>query len=1233
MDSTKTAIKSLVLDLRKSLEADIEVGLRRYGITPTALRPVESLSHLDDRGKTARIRMEEALRHEMGRDENEGSLAEAVHWFVREVAFTHLNRMVGLKAMEVRGLIPEIIQTRAEFGNRSRALRDFRDEHPEAATMSDDGLEGAIRAACRQIYPEFRLLFDVGDPAEMREAPVNSLVWPSTPTLKGCITKINELDIKIGRLGAPAYGKATAEQSVWAEDEIIGWVYQFYNAEEKVSIRDKGKPQHPAEVAVINQFFTPRWIVKFLVDNTLGRLWLEMHPDSTRVREKCDYLVPEPVESGKLEGGDVESPINNPDAAPRRKEKRPQDIRLIDPACGTMHFGHYAFEVFQEMYAEAREKRWISGVDALADSEVPAAILQNNLFGVDIDLRAAQLAALSLFMKAKSANPDGRVGQVNLVVADAHLPHGKVREEFLAQYASEPVIQKAFHQVFESLDNVAEVGSLLRVEERFRQSLEAGGFQSKTPKKKRNEADGQQAAFAEIAPGWSLEHTVEQMLGHLRQFARHALQEHDLNAQLFAAETEKSVALLDVFLHEYDVVVMNPPYGNTLASAQEYLNIAYPDGKNDLYAAFLDQAISLTKHHGFVGALTSNSFLKLLSFENLRKKILSTASSFIMLDLGFNILDDAMVETSATVFGTTKKSGDNRGIFIRLKDFKFSERLPKFENALNAIKNEQENTFTFTETLAEFSMLHGSPIAYAAPQSMKLLFSKLPTVQPKIGEVKQGLATADDARFVRQWWEVGSESIGMGKKWAGFAKGGDFSRYYYNTELVVLWENQGQEIRNFKRAFIRNEKLYFRQGLTYPLSTIKGFNIRYLPENHIWGHVGPSIIMNNDNEIWSYLGLLNSSLIEFLLRVLVNRNFEVGLMQKIPVAPVDNDFGKEISLAARKIYEIKLNWDTGNEISTHFHQPWIIQVINGSLTEDLKLDKPNTSNLEKLVDYLLYLEATVNEQLQTLQSRIDANAYLLYSISESDKEVINVDVSNRPLEIVWAYAEKMSSKQKASDHVARLISYCLLTALHDDPDGIFPLTEVSGHDTALRQVQAELENHFGESAAYQVELDSAPYLGRPLGEWLFKNFWKDFHVKWYKSRPILWQLQSQKGHFACLVHIHKMDRDTLPKVRSQYLWPSRNACQAALESARLREDAGERSAAKEVERLEAILDDLKDFEKRLSDVIEAHVQCPFPNWAQGPYRNGIYDPVLDDGVAVNILPLQTAGLLAKNKVV
>jgi len=282
------------------------------------------------------------------------------------VAFTHLNRLVAPKCLEVRDLIPEIITARDAYGGRSKAHRDYRNAHPDEARGADDALPAAIRHACQGVYAEFKFLFDVGDPATGQEPPVNSVLWPDHPVLKECIGLINGLDEAAENTG----------RTLWAEDEIIGWIYQFYNAEHKEAVRKRGRPRRPAEVAVINQFFTPRWICKFLVDNTLGRLWLEMHPDSERVRAKCDYLVPEPLGADGDEDGrakrqgdrgfrlDSDSPINDSKASPRREPKRPQDIRLIDPACGTMHFGHYGFEVFQEIYRDARDHSWMTSDDA-----------------------------------------------------------------------------------------------------------------------------------------------------------------------------------------------------------------------------------------------------------------------------------------------------------------------------------------------------------------------------------------------------------------------------------------------------------------------------------------------------------------------------------------------------------------------------------------------------------------------------------------------------------------------------------------------------------------------------------------------------------------------------------------------------------------------------------------------------------------------------------------------------
>ncbi|MBM4467395.1 MAG: hypothetical protein FJ014_17875, partial [Chloroflexi bacterium] len=554
---SKRAIKSLVLTLRHKLEDDIAIQLKRYGFAGERWLPLERLPHIerDDQAASDHYRLKAALEQQlrrMGVDPAKAKPqqhAEAVDWFVREIAFTHLNRLVALKCLEVRDLIPEIITTREAYGGRSRAHYDYRNAHPDQARQPDDALPDAIRQVCQRVYAEFKFLFDVGDPAVGRHPPANSILWPSYPVLKECIALINDLDAEAGLTEHAARNTPDASNlqpptsSLWAEDEIIGWIYQFYNAEHKEAIRKRGKPRRPAEVAVINQFFTPRWIVKFLVDNTLGRLWLEMHPNSERVRAKCDYLVPEPLPANESEienrqskiALDPDSPINNPHAPPRREPKPVTEIRLIDPACGTMHFGHYAFEVFQEMYLDSLDHGWPIADDEAGvpienrKSEIANLILRHNLYGVDIDLRAVQLAGLSLFIKAKTANPKAHISHLNLVVADAVLPADGARQRFLDQYKDDKVVQDAVRQVLEEMENVAEVGSLLRVEERLQDILARAGHAAVRDwdARRQRELPGfepptRQLSLAEVAGAvpeqWGAHYTLARLLDDLRAF-------------------------------------------------------------------------------------------------------------------------------------------------------------------------------------------------------------------------------------------------------------------------------------------------------------------------------------------------------------------------------------------------------------------------------------------------------------------------------------------------------------------------------------------------------------------------------------------------------------------------------------------------------------------------------------------------------------------------------------------
>jgi hypothetical protein len=1275
--TTKTAIKKLVLTLRQLLEQDIEVVLKRYGLfTDRAWLPADKIPKADEEVLAARRRMQAAIAVEQARGLKPGP---ATRWYIREVAFTYLNRLVGLKCLEVRGLIEEVITARVEYGGRSLFHRDFRHAHPELAAQPDDALPAALEAACRYVTDQMiGVLFNPDSES--------SVVWPRYQTLRQAITLINEL---------PA--------EVWAEDEIIGWVYQFYNAEEKERIRKRGKPRLPIEVAVINQFFTPRWVVKFLVDNTLGRLWLETHPDSARVRTKCDYLVPEPlpiddlrlsidekqpteknrkskIQNPKSFQLDPDSPINNSDVPPRREPKPVTEIRLIDPACGTMHFGYYAFEVFQEMYLDSLERGWPIGeaIDDLRltidesqvgeeivnrqskieNHEIPALILRHNLYGVDIDLRAIQLAALSLYMKARAAQlaasrePSVGTGtrnselvtrnwSVNLVCADARLINGQLRARVLKEYEDDPALQKVWCELFREMEDIAQVGSLLRVEERFRQLLA-----EYRPASVALDADHQlgldglpqptrQMSLAE-APGgetWSPRRTLAEMLDHLRHFARDALEEADVNAQLFAVEAEKTLGLLDVLLQDYDVVVMNPPYGDTTAPAKDYLRDVYPNTANDIYASFIERAIDFIQSKGYIGALTSRSFLFLTTFKNLRREIILKQRSIVTLaELGLGILDDATVRTAAYVIQVDRSQAlnlDNGAIFFGLRSE--DDRHAALVQSIRRLATEEPNLSVFRIMMGD---LQGTPecnFAYWVPSSVLRKFHTLPALDrdvarqknsgPKIADVKVGLQTGDDTQFTRRFWEVSPE--GLHKRWVPFAKGGSFSPYYCDLDLVVDYRDNGQRLKTFPKAILRNERFYRKEGITYPATSEKGIGAYYLPLGCIPSVKGSGIYPRYREHIWALLAILNSRLLLGLLQVFtVDREHQVGMMASLPI--VLPDPSSTLPRLARGAHDLKASWDTGNEICTRFSQPWLLQLaqpesdaFGQGLGRVLELlgdagSPPSGSaspSLKGLLDQVRQIERAGDAKLQELQAQIDHAVYDLYDISPADRALIKRELGDRPSELIWPQMEGKSDKEKRREHVRRLLSYVILQALKTDQDGILPLVEGTGQATALDLLRERLEATFGAEAAFRLEDDAGRVLGKPVGDWLDGDF-SQWHTRLYKRRPVIWHIASPRGTFGALVYYHKLDRDTLPKLRNVYLRTLRDGLGRELERARAEKDY------KAVDRLEGALDDLTVLDERLGRVIEAG-----------------YDPVIDDGVKANILPLQEAEVLRHRKVV
>ena len=678
-DRHKEAVRSWTPRVRKTLEEDFAAQLDRLGMQSDGRhRPLDAM-RLPDETKAIRRRVEALLAREV---EAEGSAERGFANVLRELTYTLLNRLVGLKAMEARGLLflpppgrpdadPEPTEVIGPIPGqpRSRYFRDFRaaggrrykyDTAAESALLRD-----GLTAAFRYITRDIRVLFDPDHEC--------ACVWPTHAALVEAIRQIND-DLPSDACRAP---------------DFLGWVYQFFNREEKERVRkeNQGTPRSSWELAVINQFYTPAWIVKALVDNTLGRLWLQMHPDSSlRATEPpplpgepssagpvADYLVPRTGEKIRFqrltETGEVEA------------YKRACDITLIDPACGTMHFGQYAFGLFHRMYLDeikhAGQDGWPAEPSVADPAHIPAAILENNLFGVDIDPRAIQIASLSLLLTAKEAAlrhgfppVDVQVKRTNLVVAntvDVGADRLLALVERVGGRAGSPALRaRLFSTLWDNLTHVGELGSLVQgpkaitpvLDDWVKAEARARGLTRILPPAPENQLElGDLRTQAVRARAEQLQIEQTALEGEAAKLGRElvAAVEHAAAAiaddpadRLFAEDTARGLKLVQLLSRSYDVTVMNPPYGNFVPRVRDLAKAAYPLTSNDIYAAFIERACQLTEPEGYVGALVSSTFKNLKSFEKLRTEILLKRNPLIlMVDLGLGILDDAKVQAAA----------------------------------------------------------------------------------------------------------------------------------------------------------------------------------------------------------------------------------------------------------------------------------------------------------------------------------------------------------------------------------------------------------------------------------------------------------------------------------------------------------------------------------------------------------------------------------------------------------
>lgn len=621
--ATQRARGLLEDDFASQLEGAFDV-LRAGAIAPKAG------SHLSPRQVFQREKIVAAIEHK--RAAGMGA-AEAVSDYLRDAAFTTLNRFVALKMLEARDLVQECITK----GEQSAGYREFCGLAPGVALLPEStGYRLYIENLFDELSTEVKVLFDQRDPA--------SVLWPRRATFEALLEVLNAAQLS----------------GVWGEDETIGWTYQFFNSgDERKRMREESKaPRSSRELAVRNQFFTPRYVVEFLVDNTLGRTWVESHQGSA-LAERCRYLV-----------------RRDEDASGVRPRKDPRDLRVLDPACGSGHFLLYCFDLLLSIYEEAwaidtpMVRGQMTGRTLREDypdlaslkTAVPSLILGHNLHGVDIDPRAAQIAALALWLRAQRAWKDAgvparerpRIRHTHIVVAEP-MP-GDVT--LLADFANKlepPLLRELFRTMVDEMRSAGELGTLIAVEDAIRDELGRARAQFAALRK----TSGFLPGMAPVPRQGELDmsgidddsffHEAEgKFVEALRRFAETVVGGASVRRRLFAGDAVQGIALIELLRKRFDVVLMNPPFGLASLAAKKDFEKSYPRTKNDIFAAFVERGIALLQPAGLLGAITSRTGFFLSSFQKWREEVLlKEAPPVVFADLGHGVMDAAMVEAAA----------------------------------------------------------------------------------------------------------------------------------------------------------------------------------------------------------------------------------------------------------------------------------------------------------------------------------------------------------------------------------------------------------------------------------------------------------------------------------------------------------------------------------------------------------------------------------------------------------
>ena len=1199
----KSSLKIFAIEARKELMEKMKTRLEILGITKNGVEKVKVIGkEVEVKGTLYPKESYDSLIRkykQVGYEE-----------LIEESAYTWFNRLTALAFMEANGYIeermifnngvknePAIIDNYYEFeffknldNDLQKELHNLRDENTPNSIEKLYSI--LMEEKCEDLSNIMPFMFK-------KKGTYSDILFPTGLLME------NSLLVRLRK-----------EIGAEAPIELIGWLYQYYNSEKREVVYNgsmKKSKINKEYIAPATQLFTPDWIVKYMVENSLGKLALESTGINENLKDNWKYYI----DSEKKENSE---------------KIKIEDIKILDPAMGSGHILVYAFDLLFEMYENLG---W-------STKETVLSILKNNLYGLEIDERAGQLASFALMMKAREKfsrlfsvlkrEEDFKLN--TLIIEESNSLSERIKNKIEANNLNN------LNKIIQEFEDAKEYGSILKLESIDKELLER---EFNLLKESFNNNEQETLIFNE-----------DEMI-------------IDINEELELIEN--LIKQHTIMTDKFDITVTNPPYmGNSRMNGilKEYIDKNYSDVKSDLFAVFFMKCGEITKRKGYLGFMSPFVWMFIKSYEELRKIFIEGKTISSLVQLEYSGFEDATVPICTFVLQNSYT--DKKGEYIKLSDFKGAKNQPI--KTLEAVKNSNCN-WRFQAKQKDFEKIPGSPIAYWVSDKVREIFEKNQKLGD-IGEAKQGLATADNNRFLRLWNEVNYNKIGYNmsnsqealeskKKWFPYNKGGEFRKWYGNQEYLVNWENDGYEIKNFYdgkgklRSRPQNTEYYFKESVTCSAISSSQNSIRYCPNGSIFDVNLRVYFLERDKNL-KLLSILNSKIFQKFGEILSpTLALNANDLDRIPVI-----FNSDTNLVEENISISKEEWDS-RETSWDFEK---LSLIDG---KDLKSAYENYCNHWR--DNFVQLHKNEEElnrlfiEIYDLQDEMDEKvAFEDITILKKEAKIIQIDNSiskNFSSESEkYLYDRGVSLEFNKDELVKQFLSYavgCIMGRysinksglIIANSDDILELSEnkfiVKGTDGEIRQeVESKFlpdefgiipitdEKDFSNDIVEKVKefikcvygeenlKDNLNFIAEALGNkdnkpaeeiirtYFIKDFYSD-HLQRYQKRPIYWLMNSgKKNAFSCLFYMHRYEPLTVARVRADYLIPY----QEMLENKRkfierqLSDDdisaKEKKNIEKQLKELDTLLKELREYANEVKHIAEQKISLD-----------------LDDGVNVN----------------